>query len=90
MPSVRRRDKDMKRSVGSHEKMMGGLNRASASGPAGMDRLWAGGEFQRRTPETHVNVVSENYHKKWTAEPSNPDYDDHYADEQRYKGTMPK
>ena len=84
------RARDVRRSVGSHQEIMGALGRASASDPSGVDRLWKGGEFQRRVPETHVNVTPEKYHRKWTTTDSNADYDDHAQDESRYRGTMPR
>jgi alpha-acetolactate decarboxylase len=83
------RANNTKRTVGSHQEMMGALGRASKREPINTERLFAGPEFGRLTPEAHVNVVSEGYHKKWT-KAAEPDYDKHAMDETRYKDTMPK
>ena len=99
---VKDRSRNTKRTVGSHQDMMGALNRASKREPFNTERLFAGPEFGRLTPETHVNVVSNNYHKKFGPQDSERgkkydnnsfpknDYDKHAMDETRYKDTMPK
>ena len=96
------RANNTKRTVGSHQQMMGALGRATKREPLNTERLFAGPEFGRLTPEAHVNVVSENYHKKFGPQDSEQgkkydnnsfpdgDYDKHSTDEQRFKGTMPK
>ena len=86
---AKNRANNTKRTVGSHQQMMGALGRATKREPINTERLFAGPEFGRLTPEAHVNVVSEGYHKKWT-KASEPDYDKHAMDEKLYKETMPK
>ena len=87
------RSRNTKRTVGSHEQIMGALSRASKREPLNTERLFAGPEFGRLTPEAHVNVVSEGYHKKFGPQDSvrgkkydnnsfpEGDYDKHALDE---------
>jgi len=78
---ARDRARDTKRTVGSHAEIMGALGRATKAEPAGTTSLFPNMN-SRLTPETHVNVVSEPYHKKWTSQ-SDGDYDAKALDEKR-------
>ena len=83
-------------SVASHANTLAALGCASRSETPGEKSEWPN-SLGRLTPETHVNVTSSSYHKKWTPEDSKHgvkndnnsfevgDFDDHAFDEKGHK-----